>query len=88
MRAIDGRTRPSKPGRTDAGGREERKHGWEDGYKNEGMGDRRKEAIFEEWTNGRTDRDRTQMPLSAHARHRLGHSRQGDRTQKVKEWDS
>lgn len=85
---MEGPDQVSPGGQMQEGGREERKHGWEDGYKNEGMGDRRKEAIFEEWTNGRTDRDRTQMPLSAHAWHRLGHSRQGDWTQKVKEWDS
>jgi hypothetical protein len=48
------------------GGRETKKRGRKDGYKNEGMENRRKEAIIEEWTNGRTDRDRTQMPLLAH----------------------
>lgn len=34
------------------GGREETKRGRKDGYKNEGMEDRRKEAIVEEWRNG------------------------------------
>lgn len=33
-------------------GREETKRGRKDGYKNEGMEDRRKEAIVEEWRNG------------------------------------